>query len=68
MMSELPNVVHIIGGCLMTSNGKKNDPDLDGVWVALIKEALSLGISTEEIREFFKNNKVNNEKVKCLLK
>ena len=37
----------------MTSNAKKYDPDLDEVWVALIKEATSLGISTEEIRAVF---------------
>ena len=52
----------------MTSNIKKSDLDLDEVWVGLIKEAISLGISTEEIRGFFKKNKINNEKVKCDLK
>lgn len=68
-MSELPKIkIHILGGYLMTSNAKKSDLDLDEVWVGLIKEAISLGISTEEIREFFKENKINNEKVKCYLK
>ena len=46
----------------MISNTKKGNLDLDEVWVALIKEAISLGISTEEIKEFFKENKINNEK------
>ena len=63
-MSELPKIkIHILGGYVVTNNAKKNDPDLDEVWVALIKEAISLGISTEEIREFFKKNKINSEKV-----
>ena len=68
-MYELPKIkIHILGGYFVTSNTKKSDADLDEVWVALIKEAISLGISTEEIRGFFKKNKINNEKVKCYLK
>ena len=56
-MAELP---FILGGDLVTSSAKKNAPDLDEIWVAHIKEALSLGISTEEIRGFLKKDKVNN--------
>ena len=54
---ELP---FILVGDLVTSSAKKKVPDLDEIWVVLIKEALSLGISTEEIRGFLKKDKVNN--------
>ena len=46
----------------MTSDAEKNAPYIDGVWVALIKEALRLGISEDEIRDFLKKNK-RNEKI-----
>ena len=52
----------------MTGDAEKNDPYLDEVWVDLIKEALGLGISADEIRDFLKKNKINNEKVKCFFK
>ncbi|WHY00326.1 anti-repressor SinI family protein [Neobacillus sp. DY30] len=32
---------------------------LDKEWVALIKKALELGISVEEIRDFLRNNQVS---------
>ncbi|MDQ0231953.1 anti-repressor SinI family protein [Metabacillus malikii] len=34
------------------------DGELDKDWVALILEALELGISTDEIRDFFSSNKL----------
>ena len=45
----------------MTGDAETNDQYIDEVWVALIKEALLLGISADEIRDFLKKNKVNED-------
>jgi hypothetical protein len=45
----------------VTGDVEKNDPYLDEVWVALIKEAFILGISADEIKDFLKKNKKNEE-------
>ena len=49
-MDELPNVVHILGGYILVVLA--SEEQLDEEWVELIKEALELGISIEEIRNF----------------
>ena len=45
----------------MTGDAEKNDPYLDEVWVVFFKEAVRLGISADEIRDFLKKNKKNEE-------
>ena len=51
MMAELPKIVHILGG--YTVIALTSEKELDKEWVELIKEALELGISIEEIKDFF---------------
>ena len=50
MMAELPKIVHILGGYTVTA--LDSEKELDQEWVELIKEALELGISIEEIKNF----------------
>jgi hypothetical protein len=50
MMAELPKIVHILGGYTVTT--LDSEKELNKEWVELIKEALELGISIEEIRNF----------------
>ena len=50
MMAELPKIVHILGG--YTVFALASEKELDKEWVELIKEAIELGISIEEIRDF----------------
>jgi hypothetical protein len=50
MMAGLPKLVHILGGYFVIAATK--EVDLDEEWVDLIKEALILGISADEIRDF----------------
>lgn len=50
MMAELPKIVHILGGNIMTATACEKE--LDNEWVDLIKEARNLGISVDEILEF----------------
>jgi hypothetical protein len=53
MMAELPRIFHILGGYMVTYLGEK---ELDREWVELIKAALDLGISAEDIRNFLKTS------------
>lgn len=53
MMAELPKIFHILGGYIVTFLGEK---ELDKEWVELIKEALDLGISADDIRNFLKTS------------
>ena len=53
MMAELPRIFHILGGYIVTYLGEK---ELDREWVELIKAALDLGISAEDIRNFLKTS------------
>ena len=46
----------------MTGNAETKDQYIDEEWVALIKRALILGISADEIRELLKKNR-ENEKI-----
>ncbi|MCM2677473.1 anti-repressor SinI family protein [Alkalicoccobacillus plakortidis] len=56
MMAVLPKIVHILGGiCLVPFN---SESELDKEWSNLIKEALEMGISAEEIRQFLKDPKM----------
>jgi hypothetical protein len=48
MMAELP--IHILGGFVVIS--VNSEKELDNEWVELIREALELGISVDEIRDF----------------
>ena len=50
MMAELPKIVHILGGYIVSA--LDSEKQLDKEWVELINEALELGISVEEIRNF----------------
>jgi hypothetical protein len=50
MIAELPRMLHILGGCNMISIDSKEQ--LDQEWLELIKEALTQGITIEEIRNF----------------
>ena len=50
MMAELPKIVNILGG--YTVIALDSEKELDKEWVELIKEALELGMSIEEIRNF----------------
>ena len=50
MMAELPKIVHILGGYIVIA--LDSEKELDKEWVELIKEALELGISIEEIKNF----------------
>ena len=50
MMAELPKIGHTLGG--YTVIAQDSEKELDKEWVELIKEALELGISIEEIRNF----------------
>ena len=52
----------------MTGDAEKNDPYLDEVWVVFFKEAVRLGISVDEIRDFLKKNKKNEEIKKKTIK
>ena len=54
MMAVLPKILHILGRfkVVTVDNGKQ----LDKEWVELIKKALKMGISVEEIRQFLKGN------------
>ena len=56
MMAVLPKIVNILGGiCLVPFN---SESELDREWINLIKEALEIGISVEEIRQFLKDPKM----------
>jgi Anti-repressor SinI len=50
MMAELPKIIHILGG--YTVIALDSEKELDKEWMELIKKALELGISIEEIRDF----------------
>jgi hypothetical protein len=50
MMAELPKIVHILGGNIVIALAR--DKELDKQWVELIKKALELGITEDEIRDF----------------
>ena len=50
MMAELPKISLILGG--YTVIDLDSEKELDKEWVELIKEALELGMSIEEIRNF----------------
>ena len=45
----------------MTGDAETKDQYIDEEWVTLIKEALILGISADEIREFLKKNREKEE-------
>ena len=47
----------------MTGNAETKDQYIDEEWVTLIKEALIIGISVDEIREFLKKNKEKEETI-----
>ncbi|MGF6953403.1 hypothetical protein QF028_005908 [Neobacillus sp. B4I6] len=50
MIAGLPKIVHILGGCIMIV--PTCEKELDNEWVELIKQALALEISVDEIRDF----------------
>lgn len=50
MLAELPNIVHILGGYIVITLA--DEKELDKHWVELIKKALEIGISADEIRDF----------------
>lgn len=53
MMAELPKILSILGGYMVTYLDEK---ELDKEWVELIKEALNLGISAADINNFLKTS------------
>jgi hypothetical protein len=50
MTAVLPKIGYILGGYFVIAATK--EIELDEEWVDLIKEALLLGISADEIRDF----------------
>ncbi|WP_257535664.1 anti-repressor SinI family protein [Mesobacillus foraminis] len=51
-MAGLPKIVHILGGIMVVIS----DAELDTEWVELIKQALEVEITIEEIRAFLNKN------------
>ena len=56
MMAVLPKIENILGGMSLIPH--INERELDKEWINLMKEALEMGVSVEEIRRFLNNPEV----------